>query len=64
MWIDLGRALCLVLVIEGLLLFAAPARWRPMLLRIASLDDREMRTAGLLGIIVGLIFLQLVQYFS
>lgn len=62
MWDDLLRALALVLVIEGLMPFAFPGRWRQILLRIASLDDKQMRTAGLIAMIAGIVLLQLVQF--
>ncbi|MCK5769625.1 DUF2065 domain-containing protein [Algiphilus sp.] len=61
MWDDLFRALALVLVIEGLLPFAAPARWRETMLRLASLDDRQLRFVGVSAIVGGMIILQLVR---
>lgn len=57
-WTDLGRALALVLILEGLLPFLAPGRWRVMLAQIARLDDRVLRTVAMLAIAVGLILLQ------
>lgn len=63
-WEDLGRALALVLVIEGLLPFAIPSRWRRVLLRMSSLDDREMRTVGLMSVIIGLVLLQAAHFFA
>jgi uncharacterized protein len=64
MWEDLLRALALVLVIEGLLPFAFPARWREYLLRVSTLDDRQLRSVGLLAMIAGLVMLQLVSLLS
>ena len=61
-WEDLGRAFALVLVIEGLMPFAFPGRWRQILLRMASLDDKQMRTAGLMAMVAGIVLLQLVQF--
>jgi uncharacterized protein len=58
-WHDLLRAFGLVLVLEGLWPFLAPARWRMALARIASLEDRLLRTFGLVLMICGLIVLQL-----
>lgn len=60
---DIFRALALVLVIEGLLPFAAPARWRETMLRLSSLDDRQLRFIGVTAIIGGLLMLQLVRLF-
>ena len=45
-WHELVRGLCLVLIIEGLLPFVAPARWRGLALNAARLSDRSLRIAG------------------
>ena len=63
MWEDLFRALALVLVIEGLMPFIAPSRWRETMIRLSTLDDRQLRSVGLGAIIFGLIMLQLVRLF-
>lgn len=57
-WDDLARALALVLVLEGLGPFLAPRRWREMFLRIATLDERVLRTVGLVMMVSGLVVLQ------
>lgn len=57
-WDDLARALALVLVLEGLGPFLAPGRWREMFLRIATLDERVLRTVGLVMMVSGLVVLQ------
>lgn len=59
---DLFRALALVLVIEGLMPFLAPARWRETMLRLSTLDDRQLRMVGITAIIAGLVTLQLVRW--
>ncbi len=61
MWDDLGRALALVLVIEGMWPFLAPARWRIMLAQLAHVNDRVLRIAGFIGMAVGLMLLQLMR---
>lgn len=58
-WQDLLRALALVAVIEGLVPFLAPARLRQTLMQIVQLDDRVLRTFGLVSMIVGLLILQM-----
>lgn len=60
LWQDLVRAFGLVLVIEGLWPFLAPARWRNAMLRVSSLDDRMLRSFGLASMICGLIVLQVL----
>ncbi len=61
MWIDFLRAFALLLVLEGILPFVMPARWRENMLRVASLNDRVVRLIGLTSMTVGLIVLQLVR---
>jgi hypothetical protein len=53
-------ALCLVLVFEGLLLFAAPRAWQRMAMELAQIDPKRLRAGGGIAIIVGLLLLQLV----
>ena len=60
-WSDFLRAFALLLVLEGILPFVMPNRWRETLLRIASLNDRLLRLIGLTSMTVGLIVLQLVK---
>ena len=59
-WADLFRALALVLVIEGLMPFAAPARWRAALQVVAQVDDRTLRFVGLGSMLIGLVVLRLL----
>ncbi|MBV60242.1 DUF2065 domain-containing protein [Abyssibacter profundi] len=58
MWEDVLRALALVLIIEGMMPFLSPTRWRLLLARVAATDDRTLRTAGLIAMIAGLCLLQ------
>ena len=55
----LAAALCLVLVIEGLFLFASPRLWKRMAEQLQQIDDRTLRIMGAIMIVVGLIALQL-----
>ena len=59
-WTELLRALALVMVIEGLLPFAAPSQWRRTLFTIAQMENRSMRIIGLLSMAVGIAVLQFV----
>ncbi|HUD41730.1 MAG TPA: DUF2065 family protein [Dokdonella sp.] len=54
----LWAALCLVLVLEGLVLFAAPGGWKRLVEQARQLDERSLRMIGLGMIVVGLIALQ------
>jgi len=58
---DLWAALALVLVIEGLLPFAAPKMWRQALLQIASMDERRLRMFGGGSIAIGMLLLYWVR---
>jgi uncharacterized protein YjeT (DUF2065 family) len=59
--VELASALCLVVVIEGLFLFAAPAAWKRMAERIREVDERSLRIAGAVMIGCGLLALKLVH---
>ena len=59
----LWTALALVLVIEGLLPFAAPRLWRTTFQRLTQLSDGQLRFIGLVAIAVGLITLFSDQLF-
>lgn len=59
-WHELLRALALVMVIEGLLPFAAPSQWRRTLFTIAQFENRNMRMIGLASMVLGLVALQFV----
>ena len=47
----------LMLVIEGLLPFLAPGRWRETFRRLIEFSDGQIRFIGLTSMIVGLIVL-------
>ena len=49
----------LVLLIEGLLPFAAPSVWRQTMLRIAGLSDGQIRFVGLGAVLLGLLLIGL-----
>mgnify|MGYP003352859648 CR=1 FL=1 len=50
-------ALALVLVLEGLMPALNPQGWRNMFARLLQLDDQQLRTAGLISMVVGLVLL-------
>lgn len=53
MWQELGIALCLVLVLEGILPFLCPRPWRDTLLQLTQLSDRQLRLLGLASMLLG-----------
>ena len=58
---SLLMAFALMLVIEGLLPFIAPAAWRETFLRLAQMADGQIRFIGLSSMLVGLVLLFLVS---
>ena len=60
-WHQLAVAFALVFVIEGMMPFLAPARWRNLVRVMAELDDRTMRVMGLFSMLLGLGLLYLIN---
>ncbi|MFZ9038461.1 MAG: DUF2065 domain-containing protein [Gammaproteobacteria bacterium] len=60
-WADLGAALALVLVLEGLIPFLSPRGYRNMVQQMAQMPEQMLRNVGLVLIIVGLLLLYLVR---
>ena len=57
----LWAALALVLVIEGLLPFLSPVRWRRMFEQVLQMTDGQIRFFGLGSMLLGLALLWLVS---
>ncbi len=53
MWQEISVALCLVLVLEGILPFLYPGRWRETVVQLAGLSDRHLRLIGLASMLLG-----------
>ncbi|TAM09416.1 MAG: DUF2065 domain-containing protein [Nevskiaceae bacterium] len=62
MWADILRALALVLVLEGLMPFLVPQRFREAMARLQGLDDRALRTVGFVCLLVGVLVLELIRW--
>ncbi|AWI77078.1 MAG: DUF2065 domain-containing protein [Azoarcus sp.] len=50
-------AFALMLIIEGIVPFVAPATWRETFLRLARMADGQIRFIGLSSMLAGLILL-------
>ncbi|MDA1370993.1 MAG: DUF2065 domain-containing protein [Proteobacteria bacterium] len=61
MWHDLAVAFCLMLVIEGILPFIDPRRWRRMLMMLDEIDDTTMRLIGLGSMLTGTVLLLIIN---
>jgi len=60
MWEDWARAVCLMLVLEGIIPFLYPARWRGLVAHLARVPDRQLRTMGLVSMLIGAVCLYLI----
>jgi uncharacterized protein YjeT (DUF2065 family) len=60
-WQILPVAVALVFIVEGLLPFVSPNRWRAMLTMAEQMDDRVIRNVGLGSMLFGLAILYLVH---
>ncbi len=61
MWQELLSAFCLMLILEGMMPFLYPQRWKQVVSKLASMDNSSMRLAGFLSMLVGLTVLYLVR---
>jgi len=60
-WTEILTAVALVLVIEGMLPFIGPDRYREVVAQIARLSDNQLRAIGLTAMITGLLLLFIVR---
>lgn len=58
---SLLTAIALMLVIEGLLPFVAPATWRETFQRITQMADGQIRFIGLGSMLLGVILLMVIN---
>lgn len=61
MWVEILTALCLVLVLEGILPFLNPAGYKKAVRAMLELPDAQLRIAGLSSMIAGVILLAIVR---
>ena len=60
-WYDLGVALALFLVLEGILPFLTPQGVRRVLEALIGMNDNQLRFAGLTSMLLGLVLLYAVK---
>ena len=58
---ELAVAFCLMLVIDGILPFIAPKRWRNLIMMLDEVDDTTMRLIGLGSMLTGTVLLLLIN---
>ena len=60
-WTEILTAVALLLVIEGMLPFVGPGRYKQLVAQIAGLSDNQLRTFGLTAMVAGLLLLFIVR---
>ena len=60
-WTEILTAVALVFVIEGMLPFVRPERYRQLVAQIVRLSDNQLRNFGLAAMIAGLLLLFVVR---
>ena len=60
-WTEILTACALVLVIEGILPFVGPNRYKQLVAQMVRLSDNQLRTFGLTAMIAGLVLLFIVR---
>lgn len=60
-WTEILTALALVLVLEGMLPFISPSKYRRMVAEVVRLGDNSIRNIGLVVMIAGLLLLFVVR---
>lgn len=58
---ELGLAVALLLIVEGILPFLNPAGLRRALLALAQLSDPQLRFAGLTSMLLGVLLLYILR---
>jgi uncharacterized protein YjeT (DUF2065 family) len=61
MWREFGIAISLMLILEGIIPFLYPARWRNLVVTLAQIDNSKLRMTGLGSMIAGLVLLYLIN---
>jgi uncharacterized protein YjeT (DUF2065 family) len=61
MWRELGVAVALLLILEGILPFANPSGLRRLLAAMSELSDTRLRFAGLTSMLLGLGLLYILR---
>jgi len=57
----LAAAVCLVFVLEGIIPFLYPARWRKLVQQLSMMDDNSMRMMELVSMLIGVGLLYLIH---
>jgi len=58
---QLAIGFCLMLVLEGIVPFLYPQRWRNLVQQLALVDNRTLRIMGLVSMLLGTLILYLIN---
>lgn len=61
MWREIGIAFSLMLIIEGIIPFLYPGRWRKLVATLADIENSALRLMGLGSMIAGVVLLYLIN---
>ncbi len=61
MWSDLLVVIALVLVLEGIIPFLAPEKFRQAMAQLSQLSDQALRIIGFVSMTLGIIFLYIIK---
>ena len=61
MWETLLAAIALMLVLEGIIPFLYPGKWRNMVAMLAQISDSQLSVMGLVSMLLGVALLYLVK---
>jgi uncharacterized protein YjeT (DUF2065 family) len=60
-WTEILTAIALVLIIEGMVPFVGPRKYRQIVAQMAQLSDNHLRTVGLVIMVSGVALLFIVR---
>jgi uncharacterized protein YjeT (DUF2065 family) len=60
-WTEILTAVALLLVIEGMLPFIRPSRYKQLVAQLVRLSDNQLRVFGLSAMMAGLLLLFIVR---
>ena len=61
LWHHLLIGFCLMLILEGVLPFLYPQRWRNLVHQLALVSNRGLRITGFLSMMTGVILLYIIN---
>ncbi len=53
--------IALVMIAEGIMPFLSPTRWKKLLLKMLSIDDRTLRIIAFIMMLVGVVLLSIID---